>query len=61
MPRQSTHRNCSSSHGLLGSGSHAEPGAASTAVRFNVQHSDARDHRPEFGPRFGLTRPASRP
>ncbi|MGW0945695.1 glycosyl hydrolase family 95 catalytic domain-containing protein [Streptomyces sp. NPDC002623] len=47
-------------NGLLGSGIYAEPsaepGAASTAVRFNVQHSEVQDHRPEFGSLFGLAR-----
>ncbi|WP_372443768.1 hypothetical protein [Streptomyces adelaidensis] len=43
-------------NGFLGSGIYAEPGAASTAVRFNVQHSEAQDHRPEFGSLFGLAR-----
>jgi alpha-L-fucosidase 2 len=43
-------------NGLLGSGIYAEPGAASKAVRFNVQHSEVQDHRPEFGSLFGLAR-----
>ncbi|MFI9169321.1 glycosyl hydrolase family 95 catalytic domain-containing protein [Streptomyces lincolnensis] len=43
-------------NGFLGSGIYAEPGAASTAVRFNVQHSEVQDHRPEFGSLFGLAR-----
>ncbi|MGW2048444.1 glycosyl hydrolase family 95 catalytic domain-containing protein [Streptomyces sp. NPDC001858] len=47
-------------NGLLGSGIYAEPstepGAAPTAVRFNVQHSEVQDHRPEFGSLFGLAR-----
>ncbi|MGW1780812.1 glycosyl hydrolase family 95 catalytic domain-containing protein [Streptomyces sp. NPDC002143] len=43
-------------NGLLGSGIYAEPSAASTAVRFNVQHSEVQDHRPEFGSLFGLAR-----
>src|SRR5439155_24876779 len=37
-------------NGLLGSGIYAEPGA--NAVRFNVQHSQVQDHRPEFGSLF---------
>ncbi|GDY58837.1 hypothetical protein SVIO_094600 [Streptomyces violaceusniger] len=40
---------------LLGSGIYAEPGGAN-AVRFNVQHSEVQDHRPEFGSLFGLAR-----
>ncbi|MEU5926261.1 glycoside hydrolase family 95-like protein [Streptomyces antimycoticus] len=40
---------------LLGSGIYAEPGDANT-VRFNVQHSEVQDHRPEFGSLFGLAR-----
>src|SRR4051794_6874679 len=40
--------------GFLGSGIYAEPGA--NAVRFNVQHSEVQDHRPEFGSLFGLAR-----
>ncbi|MFF7280702.1 glycosyl hydrolase family 95 catalytic domain-containing protein [Streptomyces griseorubiginosus] len=43
-------------NGFLGSGIYAEPGAPSTAVRFNVQHSEVQDHRPEFGSLFGLAR-----
>ncbi|WP_369250025.1 glycoside hydrolase family 95-like protein [Streptomyces sp. R41] len=43
-------------NGFLGSGIYAEPGAESTAVRFNVQHSEVQDHRPEFGSLFGLAR-----
>jgi len=43
-------------NGFLGSGIYAEPGATSTAVRFNVQHSEVQDHRPEFGSLFGLAR-----
>jgi alpha-L-fucosidase 2 len=39
---------------LLGSGIYAQPGA--NAVRFNVQHSQVQDHRPEFGSLFGLAR-----
>ncbi|MBI0314613.1 MULTISPECIES: glycosyl hydrolase family 95 catalytic domain-containing protein [Streptomyces violaceusniger group] len=39
----------------LGSGIYAEPGGAN-AVRFNVQHSEVQDHRPEFGSLFGLAR-----
>lgn len=38
----------------LGSGIYAEPGK--NAVRFNVQHSEVQDHRPEFGSLFGLAR-----
>jgi hypothetical protein len=41
-------------NGYLGSGIYAEPGA--NAVRFNVQHSQVQDHRPEFGALFGLAR-----
>src|SRR2546430_14505654 len=41
-------------NGFLGSGVYAEPGA--NAVRFNVQHSQVQDHRPEFGSLFGLSR-----
>lgn len=43
-------------NGRLGSGIYAEPGATDTAVRFNVQHSEVQDHRPEFGSLFGLAR-----
>ncbi|MFE7655282.1 glycoside hydrolase family 95-like protein [Streptomyces bottropensis] len=47
-------------NGFLGSGMYAEPGAgpdaAPRAVRFNVQHSEVQDHRPEFGALFGLAR-----
>lgn len=43
-------------NGFLGSGIYAEPGASSTAVRFNIQHSEVQDHRPEFGSLFGLAR-----
>lgn len=43
-------------NGFLGSGIYAEPGAQSKAIRFNVQHSDVQDHRPEFGSLFGLAR-----
>ncbi|HEV2781617.1 MAG TPA: Tat pathway signal sequence domain protein [Actinophytocola sp.] len=39
---------------FLGSGIYAQPGA--NAVRFNVQHSQVQDHRPEFGSLFGLAR-----
>ncbi|MFE7118991.1 Tat pathway signal sequence domain protein [Streptomyces sp. NPDC057654] len=39
---------------LLGSGIYAEPGR--NAIRFNVQHSEVQDHRPEFGSLFGLAR-----
>jgi hypothetical protein len=41
-------------NGFLGSGIYAEPGA--NAIRFNVQHSEVQDHRPEFGSIFGLAR-----
>jgi hypothetical protein len=41
-------------NGFLGSGIYAEPGA--NAVRFNVQHSQVQDHRPQFGSLFGLAR-----
>ncbi|HEU4422942.1 MAG TPA: Tat pathway signal sequence domain protein, partial [Pilimelia sp.] len=41
-------------NGFLGSGIYAEPGR--NAVRFNVQHSQVQDHRPEFGSLFGLAR-----
>jgi alpha-L-fucosidase 2 len=41
-------------NGFLGSGIYAEPGT--NAVRFNVQHSEVQDHRPEFGSLFGLAR-----
>ncbi|WP_428951545.1 glycosyl hydrolase family 95 catalytic domain-containing protein [Streptomyces sp. cg35] len=41
-------------NGLLGSGIYQEPGR--NAVRFNVQHSEVQDHRPEFGSLFGLAR-----
>ncbi|MEQ0565017.1 Tat pathway signal sequence domain protein [Amycolatopsis sp. NEAU-NG30] len=41
-------------NGFLGSGIYAEPG--SNALRFNVQHSQVQDHRPEFGSLFGLAR-----
>ncbi|GGZ78675.1 glycosyl hydrolase family 95 catalytic domain-containing protein [Streptomyces bluensis] len=48
-------------NGFLGSGIYAEPGGSQedgtcTAVRFNVQHSEVQDHRPEFGSLFGLAR-----
>lgn len=43
-------------NGLLGSGIYAELGAATKAVRFNVQHSEVQDQRPEFGSLFGLAR-----
>lgn len=46
-------------NGFLGSGIYAEPGAEADtyrAVRFNVQHSEVQDHRPEFGSLFGLAR-----
>ncbi|WP_285744659.1 Tat pathway signal sequence domain protein [Lentzea sp. NBRC 105346] len=41
-------------NGFLGSGIYREPGA--NAIRFNVQHSQVQDHRPEFGALFGLAR-----
>ncbi|WP_372665619.1 glycosyl hydrolase family 95 catalytic domain-containing protein [Amycolatopsis kentuckyensis] len=41
-------------NGFLGSGVYAEPGQ--NAIRFNVQHSQVQDHRPEFGSLFGLAR-----
>ena len=41
-------------NGFLGSGIYAEPNA--NAIRFNVQHSQVQDHRPEFGALFGLAR-----
>src|SRR3954468_21324760 len=41
-------------NGFLGSGIYAEPGA--NAIRFNVQHSEVQDHRPEFGSLYGLAR-----
>ncbi|MGW6272684.1 glycosyl hydrolase family 95 catalytic domain-containing protein [Streptomyces sp. NPDC055060] len=47
-------------NGFLGSGIYAEPGTrpdgTATALRFNVQHSEVQDHRPEFGSLFGLAR-----
>ncbi|MEU9171646.1 Tat pathway signal sequence domain protein [Streptomyces sp. NPDC048420] len=43
-------------NGFLGSGIYAEPDAETTAVRFNIQHSEVQDHRPEFGSLFGLAR-----
>ncbi|TLS46690.1 Tat pathway signal sequence domain protein [Streptomyces montanus] len=56
-------------NGFLGSGIYAEPSpeagtgtdagtGAETfqAVRFNVQHSEVQDHRPQFGSLFGLAR-----
>jgi len=43
-------------NGFLGSGIYAEPGAETRAIRFNVQHSEVQDHRPEFGSLFGLAR-----
>jgi alpha-L-fucosidase 2 len=39
---------------FLGSGIYAQPGA--NAVRFNVQHTEVQDHRPQFGSLFGLAR-----
>jgi len=41
-------------NGFLGSGIYAQQGAG--AVRFNVQHSEVQDHRPEYGALFGLAR-----
>ncbi|TWP53279.1 Tat pathway signal sequence domain protein [Lentzea tibetensis] len=41
-------------NGFLGSGIYQEPGK--NAIRFNVQHSQVQDHRPEFGALFGLAR-----
>src|SRR5690242_632431 len=41
-------------NGFLGSGIYAEPGK--NAIRFNVQHSQVQDHRPEYGSLFGLAR-----
>ncbi|WP_290057558.1 glycosyl hydrolase family 95 catalytic domain-containing protein [Amycolatopsis solani] len=41
-------------NGFLGSAIYAEPGR--NAIRFNVQHSQVQDHRPEFGSLFGLAR-----
>ncbi|MFD8567816.1 glycoside hydrolase family 95-like protein [Streptomyces sp. NPDC059639] len=41
-------------NGFLGSGIYQEPDR--NAVRFNVQHSEVQDHRPEFGSLFGLAR-----
>jgi alpha-L-fucosidase 2 len=41
-------------NGFLGSGIYAEPGGG--AIRFNVQHSQVQDHRPEYGSLFGLAR-----
>src|SRR5215207_1119966 len=41
-------------NGFLASGIYREPDA--NAVRFNVQHSEVQDHRPEFGSLFGLAR-----
>lgn len=41
-------------NGFLGSGIYAEPGR--NAIRFNVQHSQVQDHRPEYGSLFGLAR-----
>ena len=34
-------------NGFLGSSIYAQPSA--NAIRFNVQHSEVQDHRPEFG------------
>jgi hypothetical protein len=41
-------------NGFLGSGIYAVRDA--NAVRFNVQHSEVQDHRPEYGALFGLAR-----
>ncbi|MER7172357.1 glycosyl hydrolase family 95 catalytic domain-containing protein [Streptomyces mesophilus] len=41
-------------NGYLGSGIYAEPGK--NALRFNVQHSEVQDHRPQFGALFGMAR-----
>ncbi|GAA2809821.1 glycosyl hydrolase family 95 catalytic domain-containing protein [Crossiella cryophila] len=41
-------------NGFLGSGIYAPAGGNS--IRFNVQHSEVQDHRPEFGALFGLAR-----
>src|SRR3954453_4819355 len=41
-------------NGFLGSGIYAEPGK--NAIRFNVQHTQVQDHRPQFGSLFGLAR-----
>ncbi|MBT2227886.1 glycoside hydrolase family 95-like protein [Nonomuraea sp. NEAU-A123] len=41
-------------NGFLGSGIYAQQDA--NAVRFNVQHSEVQDHRPEYGALFGLAR-----
>ncbi|WP_374064459.1 glycosyl hydrolase family 95 catalytic domain-containing protein [Streptomyces himalayensis] len=43
-------------NGFLGSGIYAEPGAETKAIRFNIQHSEVQDHRPQFGSLFGLAR-----
>ncbi|MEV0114241.1 hypothetical protein AB0H77_13465 [Streptomyces sp. NPDC050844] len=51
-------------NGFLGSGIYAEPseepgtepGAAASAIRCNIQHSEVQDHRPQFGSLFGLAR-----
>ncbi|WP_405534804.1 Tat pathway signal sequence domain protein [Streptomyces sp. NBC_00075] len=43
-------------NGFLGSGIYADPDSPTKAVRFNVQHSEVQDHRPEFGSLFGLAR-----
>ncbi|MFF2848285.1 glycoside hydrolase family 95-like protein [Streptomyces sp. NPDC058001] len=43
-------------NGFLGSGIYADPAAPTKAVRFQVQHSEVQDHRPEFGSLFGLAR-----
>jgi hypothetical protein len=43
-------------NGFLGSGIYAEPGRETEAVRFNIQHSEVQDHRPQFGSLFGLAR-----
>jgi alpha-L-fucosidase 2 len=41
-------------NGFLGSGIYAQPGV--NAIRFNVQHTQVQDHRPQFGSLFGLAR-----
>jgi alpha-L-fucosidase 2 len=41
-------------NGFLGSGIYREPGR--NAIRFNVQHTQVQDHRPQFGSLFGLAR-----
>jgi len=41
-------------NGLLGAAVYREPGK--NAVRFNINHSEVQDHRPQFGTTFGLAR-----